>query len=154
MSFVWSSSAIMLVMFVAGGHWLKLVIFYNITLGHKYWLVHYKFGGCWSEISVWRCKIIIERILSQGDKFWWIMVVRSQLIYFNCLCLSFSLHTIFVQWKIHSNCIYKISLATESSITSILSQGDIMVVRGVFLIYLHSQICNNWCRFTRYFLFI
>ena len=86
---------------------------YNITLGHKYWLVHYKFGGCWSEITVWRCKIIIKRVLSQGDKFWWIMVDRSQLIYFNCFCLSFSLHTIFVQWKIHSNCIKKISLATR-----------------------------------------
>ena len=127
---------------------------YFFTLIHKYCLVYYLYSDWKCEITVLGCKMTIKKILSRGDNFSQIMVTQTQNIYLDCSCLSFWLQNIIKHWKIHSSWKQRCSFATKSSITYILSRGDIMVAREVIMIYFHRKEWNIWFRFPKYFVSI
>ena len=82
------------------------------------------------------------------------MVGMSLIIFFDWFFGLFRLYYINVHWKIPIHWLCTCSYACECSKTSILFRGDIMVDRGVFMIYLHINKCYIWYRITRHFLFL
>ena len=96
----------------------------------------------------------MRRKVFHGDKFWLIMVGMSLITFFDSFFGLFRLYYINVHWKIPIHWLCTSSYATECLKTSILFRGDIMVDRGVFMIYFHINKCYIWYRITRHFLFL
>ena len=118
---------------------------YIITLYTIYSVVcvsEYMFKGARSS---WEGKCFTG---TNFDKSWWECHSSSSLIdflgYLDCITLMYIEKHLYID-NAH---------ASECSKTSILFRGDIMVDRGVFMIYLHIKKCYIWYRNTRHFLFL